>query len=176
MGELLDELGLGALASARPGALSGGERQRVALGRALAVEPRLLLLDEPFASIDDEARAALQGLLRAVIDRRGVPAVLVTHDAREALALGDRLVRFSRDKTQASGAPGALAELARRETVTVTGTRRGPSEAIGGGRARLRLGEATIEGPEELVGAGGADQPLETTITISSTRPTATTA
>jgi molybdate transport system ATP-binding protein len=152
VGALLDELGLGALASARPGSLSGGERQRVALGRALAVEPRLLLLDEPFASIDEEGRAALQRLLRAVIDRRGVPAVLVTHDPGEAIALGDRLVRVARGKTTASGEPRALKELARREGVTLTGTRRGPAEAIGPGRARLRLDEAAIEGPEELIG------------------------
>src|SRR5262249_8351464 len=71
---LLDELGLRALASARPGSLSGGERQRVALGRALAVEPRLLLLDEPFASIDEEGRAVLYKLVRTVIDRRRMPA------------------------------------------------------------------------------------------------------
>jgi molybdate transport system ATP-binding protein len=105
---LLDELGLRDLASARPGSLSGGERQRVALGRALAVEPRLLLLDEPFASIDHEGRDALHTLLRAVIVRRGVPAVLVTHDVAEALALGDRLVRFERGKTIAAGDPREL--------------------------------------------------------------------
>lgn len=161
VGALLDELGLGALAAARPGSLSGGERQRVALGRALAVEPRLLLLDEPFASIDDEGRAALQRLLRAVIDRRGVPAVLVTHDPAEALALGDRLVRFSREKTSASAGPRALTELAGRGPVTITGLPRGPVVALGQGRARVHLEDAVLEVPEDLLGdAAGATGPL----------------
>ncbi len=105
---LLEELGLSALASARPGSLSGGERQRVALGRALAVEPRLLLLDEPFASLDEDGRASLQRLVRGVIDRRRMPAVLVTHHTGEAMTLGDRLARFERGKTVASGDPREL--------------------------------------------------------------------
>ena len=146
---LLDELGLASLASARPGALSGGERQRVALGRALAVEPRLLLLDEPFASIDEEGRAALRKLVRAAIDRRRMPAVLVTHHAGEAVALGDRLVRFERGRTAAAGEPRAV--LGRRDGVTIAGVRRGAVEALGDGRARANLDEAAIEGPEELL-------------------------
>jgi molybdate transport system ATP-binding protein len=150
---LLDELGLLPLASRRPASLSGGERQRVALGRALAVEPRLLLLDEPFASIDEAGRAALQRLLRAVIERRGTPAVLVTHDAGEAIALGDRLVRFERKgalgRTVAAGEPRAV--LGRGKAVVVTGTRRGAAEALGDGRARVTLDGAAIEGPEALL-------------------------
>jgi molybdate transport system ATP-binding protein len=101
--DLMEELGLAAMASARPATLSGGERQRVALGRALAVAPRLLLLDEPFASIDDEGRAGLHELIRDVVGRRHVPTVLVTHHAGEARALGDRLVRFERGKTTDAG-------------------------------------------------------------------------
>jgi ABC-type sulfate/molybdate transport systems ATPase subunit len=105
---LLEELGLTSLASAEPDSLSGGERQRVALGRALAVAPRLLLLDEPFASIDEDGRAGLQGLLREVIDRRGIPTVLVTHSREDALALGDRLVRFERGRSVEAGDPAVL--------------------------------------------------------------------
>ncbi len=159
VGALLDELGLAALASARPGSLSGGERQRVALARALAVEPRLLLLDEPFASIDDEGRAALQELLRGVIDRRGIPAVLVTHDPDEAIALGDRLVRVARGKTAAPVEPRVLRELARPGAVTVTGARRGPLEPIGEGRARVRLDDVVVEGPTELIAGPSGDEP-----------------
>jgi molybdate transport system ATP-binding protein len=146
---LLDELGLAALAEASPASLSGGERQRVALGRALAVEPRLLLLDEPFASLDSESRAALGKLVRAVIDRHRVPAVLVTHDADEAVALGDRVVTFARGKTVSAGEPRAV--LRRRDAVLVTGTREGEVEASGEGRARVRLREAVIEGPPDVV-------------------------
>jgi molybdate transport system ATP-binding protein len=150
VGALLEELGLTALASARPDALSGGERQRVALGRALAVEPRLLLLDEPFASIDEEGRAVLHKLVRAVIDRRRTPAVLVTHHPGEAIALGDRLARFERGRTVASGDPRAI--LAPRDGLTLTGIRRGAPEALGEGRALVRLEEAAIEGPAERIG------------------------
>jgi molybdate transport system ATP-binding protein len=97
--DLIEELGLASIASARPETLSGGERQRVALGRALAVAPRLLLLDEPFASIDEEGREGLHELVRDVVGRRHVPTVLVTHNAGEARALGDRMVRFERGRT-----------------------------------------------------------------------------
>jgi molybdate transport system ATP-binding protein len=155
---LLDELGLLPLSSARPGSLSGGERQRVALGRALAVEPRLLLLDEPFASIDEEGRAALQKLVRAAIDRRRMPAVLVTHHAGEAIALGDRLVRFERGRTAEAGDPRAI--LGR--GVTIAGVRRGPVEPLGDGRGRARLDEASLEGPEDLLrGDDGAPLRLD---------------
>jgi len=154
---LLDELGLARLASARPASLSGGERQRVALARALAVEPRLLLLDEPFASIDQEGRAALRRTVREVIDRRRVPAVLVTHDPEEAVALGDRLVRFVRGRTTEAGAPRAL--LDRNHRVVIAGVIDGAIEGAGEGRARARLREAVIEGPVEVV--GGDDLAIE---------------
>lgn len=151
---LLDELGLRSLASARPAMLSGGERQRVALGRALAVEPRLLLLDEPFASIDSEGRVALWRLLRAVIDRRRIPAVLVTHDAAEAVALGDTLVRFERGKTAVAGDPRALLGLPRR--VVVTGTAALDPDAAGD-NLRLVLRDAVIEGPSDLIPFAAGD-------------------
>lgn len=78
VGELLAELGLEALARRRVGELSGGEHQRVMLARALAGEPQLLVLDEPFASVDAESRATIQEILRRTNER--VPVVLVTHD------------------------------------------------------------------------------------------------
>lgn len=148
---LLAELGLAELAAAPVAELSGGERQRVALARALAVEPRLLLLDEPFASIDHEGRAALRRMLREVIDRRQIPAVFVTHDPEEAMALGDRLVRFERGRTAEAGPPAAL--LGRAGKLRVRG-RVGEVEDLGEGRARARLTEAAIEGPAEAVREG----------------------
>ena len=157
MTRILLVCGLAALASARPDALSGGERQRVALGRALAVEPRILLLDEPFASIDEDGRASLQKLVRAAMDRRRVPAVLVTHHPGEAVALGDRLVLIERGRTGAAGDPRTL--LAPRLGVTIAGTRRGPAEALGAGRARAHLDQAVIEGPEPQI-QGRDGEPL----------------
>jgi molybdate transport system ATP-binding protein len=82
-------LGIEDLENRYPRALSGGEGQRVALARALAPDPRLLLLDEPFASLDGPARVRLRRELRALLQTTGTPAILVTHDRTEALALGD---------------------------------------------------------------------------------------
>ena len=89
--EVVAWLGLGELLPRRPGELSGGQRQRVALARALAPRPRLLLLDEPLSALDAPSREALRGELRGLLLRAGVPAVVVTHDRVEALALGDQL-------------------------------------------------------------------------------------
>ncbi|MGC3999467.1 MAG: ABC transporter ATP-binding protein [Anaeromyxobacter sp.] len=90
--ELAGWLGLTPLLARRPAELSGGQRQRVALARALAPRPRLLLLDEPLSALDAPTREALRGELRHLLESAGVPAVVVTHDRVEALALGDRLV------------------------------------------------------------------------------------
>jgi ABC-type sulfate/molybdate transport systems ATPase subunit len=151
---LLAELGLADLAGAHPEELSGGERQRVALARALAVEPRLLLLDEPFASIDQEGRAALRRVVREVIDRRRIPAVLVTHDPGEAIALGDRMVRFERGKTAEAGAPAEMLGGGLRVRGRVEAVR-----DLGHGRAAARLADAEIEGPAEVVREGEIEVP-----------------
>jgi molybdate transport system ATP-binding protein len=75
----------------RPDRLSGGQRQRVALARALAPRPRLLLLDEPLSALDAPTREELRGELRALLERTGIPSIVVTHDRVEAMALGDRM-------------------------------------------------------------------------------------
>jgi len=89
--ETLALLKLEGLGTRRPSELSGGQRQRVALARAIAPSPRLLLLDEPLSALDGPTREELRGELRALLVRLGVPAVVVTHDRIEALALGDRM-------------------------------------------------------------------------------------
>ncbi|GAA4712007.1 sulfate/molybdate ABC transporter ATP-binding protein [Nocardioides conyzicola] len=86
----LEEVGVADLASRRPGQLSGGQAQRVAVARALAADPRLLLLDEPMAALDVAVRPALRQTLRRVLADR--TAVLVTHDVLDALLLADRVV------------------------------------------------------------------------------------
>jgi ABC-type sugar transport system ATPase subunit len=90
--ELSDLLGISRLLDRRPPGLSGGEAQRVALGRALAFRPRVLLLDEPLSALDDETRAAMYTLLRSVQRTTGVTALHVTHSRAEAEALADRVL------------------------------------------------------------------------------------
>jgi molybdate transport system ATP-binding protein len=90
--DLAARLGFEDLLSRRPGELSGGQKQRVALARALAPSPGLLLLDEPLSALDAPTRDRLRGELRAILEASRVPAIVVTHDRAEALALGDRMI------------------------------------------------------------------------------------
>ncbi|MFT4081927.1 MAG: ABC transporter ATP-binding protein [Nocardioides sp.] len=90
--EWLERVGLGGHARRLPGQLSGGQRQRVQLARALAGEPALLCMDEPFAALDAQTRRAMQELLIEVWQASGCTVLFVTHDVDEALALADHLV------------------------------------------------------------------------------------
>jgi iron(III) transport system ATP-binding protein len=89
--ELLEMVGLGGLERRYPHQLSGGQQQRVALARALAIGPSLVLLDEPFASLDASLRATIRQDVRRVLKETGATALLVTHDQDEALSLADRV-------------------------------------------------------------------------------------
>ena len=89
--EMLAGIGLEEHARKRPHQLSGGQRQRVAFGRAIIVNPTLLLLDEPFASLDVEIRASMQQLFKALAGRYAITSIFVTHDFKEALLMGDRI-------------------------------------------------------------------------------------
>ncbi len=90
--EMLEWIGLEGLGKRMPHELSGGQQQRVALARAVARRPHLLLLDEPLSALDTPTRQRLRGELRGLLRQSGVPALFVTHDRQEALALGDDLV------------------------------------------------------------------------------------
>ena len=92
VGELAELLGLRHLLGRRPQGLSGGESQRVALGRALAYRPRVLLLDEPLSALDEDTRAEMMALLRSVQRLTGVTVLHVTHSPAEARQLADRLL------------------------------------------------------------------------------------
>ena len=102
---LLEVFQLDGLQQRYPWELSGGQQQRVALARALATRPDMLLLDEPFASLDSELRRAVRRELRSVLARTPVPVILVTHDREEALALGDSVQVIDAGLTVAQGAP-----------------------------------------------------------------------
>jgi ABC-type Fe3+/spermidine/putrescine transport system ATPase subunit len=90
--ELLESIGLGHRANAPLDQLSGGERQRIALARALAQKPKLLLMDEPFASLDDEKRGEMRDLLRSLLDQTETTLMLVTHSREDALDLARRVL------------------------------------------------------------------------------------
>jgi osmoprotectant transport system ATP-binding protein len=108
--ELLDLVGLppATYAARRPHQLSGGERQRVGVARALAAEPPLLLLDEPFGALDPVTRHALQGEFRALQRRLGTTAIFVTHDLREATRVADRVAVLERGRVVAVTTPAEI--------------------------------------------------------------------
>ncbi|HYM56947.1 MAG TPA: TOBE-like domain-containing protein [Solirubrobacteraceae bacterium] len=103
--ELLDLVGLSHLAPRHPDQLSGGQRQRMALARALAVEPRVLLLDEPFGALDARVREELRDWLRRLHDDVGVTTVFVTHDQQEAMDVAEQIVVVNEGRVEQAGSP-----------------------------------------------------------------------
>ena len=103
--ELLDLVQLADLGNRYPAQLSGGQRQRVALARALAVEPQLLLLDEPFGALDAQVRKELRRWLKHLHDQMGLTSIFVTHDQEEALELADRVVVMAHGGIEQIGTP-----------------------------------------------------------------------
>ena len=106
--DLLQLVQLDWLADRRPAALSGGQRQRIALARALAVEPRVLLLDEPFGALDAKVRKELRRWLRHLHDELHVTSIFVTHDQEEALEVADEVVIMNKGRVEQRGAPQAV--------------------------------------------------------------------
>lgn len=105
---MLDRVGLKSLADRAPSALSGGQRQRVAMARALVIQPKLLLLDEPLSALDVKLRVELRGMIRALQCEAGITTVFVTHDQEEALALSDQIAVMNRGKVVQIGTPQAI--------------------------------------------------------------------
>jgi iron(III) transport system ATP-binding protein len=142
---VLDLVGLTIFAGRYPHQLSGGQQQRVALARALAPEPSVILLDEPFSSLDAALRGSTRDEVRSILDRAGTTAVLVTHDQEEALSFGDRLAVMRAGHLEQAGAP----EVVYREPKTAfvasflgrTNLLRGEGR---GGEARTALGDLPL--------------------------------
>ena len=107
---LLDQVGLPPeFARRMPRELSGGQAQRVGIARALAIEPEILLLDEPFAALDPVTRDALGKTVRALHEARGLTTILVTHDMAEAMLLADRVIVLAQGRIVADATPAELA-------------------------------------------------------------------
>jgi thiamine transport system ATP-binding protein len=140
--ELLELVGLPSYGDRMPGTLSGGERQRVALARSLAVEPRLLLLDEPLSALDAGLRERLAADLRGILVEAGTTALLVTHDHEEAFAVADRLavMRSGRIVQQ-----GAIGEVWRRPVDAETALFLGYATVLTGEQATRLLRAAGLE-------------------------------
>jgi sulfate transport system ATP-binding protein len=105
---LLELVQLDWLADRYPHQLSGGQRQRIALARALAIEPKVLLLDEPFGALDAQVRKELRRWLRRLHDEIHLTSVFVTHDQEEALEVADRVVVFNHGKIEQVGSPSQV--------------------------------------------------------------------
>ena len=103
--ELVELIGLKGLEKRYPSQLSGGQRQRVAFARALAPNPQLLLLDEPFAAIDAKIRTELRSWLKDMIEKLGITSIFVTHDQDEAIEVADEIIITNRGRIEQKGTP-----------------------------------------------------------------------
>jgi sulfate/thiosulfate transport system ATP-binding protein len=127
--ELLELVGLAHLGDRYPSQLSGGQRQRMALARALAIEPKVLLLDEPFGALDAQVRTQLRQWLRDLHDTLQVTTVLVTHDQEEAMEVADRLAIINHGRLEQVGTPADMYDHPDNEFVL---TFLGPATRLGG--------------------------------------------
>ncbi len=103
--EILELVGLSGLEKRYPHQLSGGQQQRIALARALAPQPALILLDEPLSNLDVQVRHRLRGEIRAILKAAGTSAIFVTHDREEALAISDKIAVMRQGKIEQAGTP-----------------------------------------------------------------------
>jgi sulfate transport system ATP-binding protein len=131
--ELLELVHLEQFAHRYPAQLSGGQRQRMALARALAVEPKVLLLDEPFGALDAQVRKELRSWLRRLHDEVHVTTVFVTHDQEEAMEVADEIVVMAGGEVQQVGSPDDLYERPSSEFVM---SFLGPTTRVGGALVR----------------------------------------
>jgi iron(III) transport system ATP-binding protein len=184
VGEALALVGMSALAERKPSQLSGGQQQRVALARTVAIEPRILLLDEPLSNLDAKLRVQVRRELRELQQRLGLTTILVTHDQEEANTICDRVAVMNDGVIRQVGAPTEIyqdprdpfvanflgsANILRGRIVEAAGKR--VFEAEGGARLSLPEGftagggdqlffrpqDAALVGPDEQSPAGSAD-------------------
>ncbi|QPM92238.1 ABC transporter ATP-binding protein [Pseudooceanicola algae] len=163
--EMLDLVGLADAAGKRPHALSGGQRQRVALARALAVDPEVLLLDEPLGALDLKLRRSMQDELKQIQRRIGTTFVHVTHDQEEAMAIADRIVVMHQGRIEDEGAPQriyrqpkslfAASFMGEMNRIAVTGTGFGVTTPFGPLEIEAPQGDLTLCLRPEAIGAGG---------------------
>jgi len=158
-GELLLRFAPGVRPAAKPRELSGGERRRVSLARALATDPRLLLLDEPLAGVDVTARGQIRSLLREIADGFDGVVVLVAHDPLDALTLADRVAIMEAGRLTQEGTPDQIRSAPRSPyAADLVGVNlfTGALEPLEDGAARLRTAAGTITVAPDHLPAPGA--------------------
>jgi molybdate transport system ATP-binding protein len=178
-GAVVETLGIGHLLSRRPGRLSGGERQRVAIGRALLSSPRLLLMDEPLAALDDERKHEVLSLIERLRDTFEVPIVYVSHAVDEVARLASRVVVMDGGRVVAAG---PVDEVFGPSQAQVGESRFGRSSVLTGHIAGMRdgYGLTEIEHPSGAIWLAGPAGPIgrevrvmvrATDVTLATTRP-----
>jgi NitT/TauT family transport system ATP-binding protein len=138
---LVDAVGLGAHAGKYPSALSGGQQQRLAIAQALAKEPKVLLLDEPFGALDPGTRTQMHQLIKPLWREHGMTVIMVTHDLKEAFGLGTRLIAFDKRRID----PQEPNRFGARITYDLDLTRDGPVPVFGFSKP---IGTRPIENPQ----------------------------
>tara|TARA_B100000678_G_scaffold230534_1_gene198969 strand:+ start:24208 stop:25257 length:1050 start_codon:yes stop_codon:yes gene_type:complete len=157
--DLLHMIGLDGFESRKPGTLSGGQQQRVALARALAPAPAVMLLDEPYASVDVILRRSLRDAARLLLKEAGSATVLVTHDPDEALEMSDRIAVMSEGRILQVGTPDEIINLpSQADVATLFGEAQNFAGEIRNGNFVYSEGEIAL-GPqaERVSGAGEVD-------------------
>jgi iron(III) transport system ATP-binding protein len=144
--ELLKLVGLPDAGGHFPGQLSGGQQQRIALARALATSPGLLLLDEPLSALDALERLRLRGEIRALQQRLGVTTIMVTHDQEEALSMADHIVVMSRGRIEQVGTPQQVYREPATAFVADFVGKVNVIAAIAQGDGRVRVGDLLLNG------------------------------
>jgi len=156
--ELLELIHLEGRGDRYPYQLSGGQQQRVALARALAIEPSVLLLDEPLSALDAKIRVALRVEIREIQRKLGITTVYVTHDQEEALELSDRIVVMSEGRVEQVGTPFEIYNFPATDFVaSFVGTLNTiPAKIVDAAGRRLSLAGAEVRTSSEVSGAAGA--------------------
>ena len=144
--ELLKLVGLPDAGAKYPGQLSGGQQQRIALARALATSPGLLLLDEPLSALDALERVRLRGEIRALQQRLGVTTIMVTHDQEEALSMADRVVVMNAGRIEQTGTPQEIYRQPASAFVADFVGKVNVLPAIAEGAGRFRIGGLVLDG------------------------------
>ena len=160
--ELLELVRMPGLAGRHVSQLSGGQRQRVATARALAIEPKLFLLDEPLSALDAKLREAMQVELRLLQQRLGITTILVTHDQREAMTMSDLIVVMDHGRVQQVGPP---LDIYRQPATAFVAEFVGTSNLLPG--VVEPAGRVAVDGVSFAVGDGAATAPPGASVTLA---------